>query len=129
MGDGFDANPLPMTDEAGGAAPESRSHGDASAAHEGDEVATLRRRWRRGLLAAIALLYVASVPWYRDADAPVGSLLGLPDWVAVALLCYVAVAILNSVAWLLTDIQDPQPLPQPSARDSSESSPHSGPST
>ena len=32
--------------------------------------------------------------------------LGLPDWVAVALLCYAAVAVLNSLAWLLTDVPD-----------------------
>jgi hypothetical protein len=31
---------------------------------------------------------------------------GLPDWVAVALGCYLAVAILNALAWLLTDIPE-----------------------
>jgi len=49
---------------------------------------------------------VVSIPWYRAAGEP-GRWLGLPDWVAVALVCYVAVAVLNSVAWLLTDIPDP----------------------
>ncbi len=58
------------------------------------------------LLALIALLYVISIPWYRSAGAPSGVLLGLPDWVAVALLCYVGIAILNSAAWLLTDVPD-----------------------
>ncbi len=33
-------------------------------------------------------------------------LLGLPDWVAVAVLCYVAAAVLNAAAWLLTDVPD-----------------------
>lgn len=54
----------------------------------------------------IALLYIASVPWYRDADAPLVLWLGLPDWVAVAVLCYVAVAIVNALAWSLTDVPD-----------------------
>lgn len=67
------------------------------------------RRWiRRLLLLGIALLYIASVPWYREA-APEGELhivWGLPDWVAVALGCYVGVAVLNSLAWLLTEVPD-----------------------
>jgi hypothetical protein len=64
------------------------------------------RGLRRLLLAAIGLLYVASIPWYRDADAEPALWLGLPDWVTVALLCYGAVAVLNAVAWLLTDVPD-----------------------
>ena len=63
-------------------------------------------RLRRALLAIIAALYVASIPWYRDAGEDASVWLGLPDWVAVALLCYVAVAALNSIAWLLTDVPD-----------------------
>lgn len=54
----------------------------------------------------IVLLYVVSVPWYREADAPLRIWLGLPDWVAVALLCYVGVAIVNAVAWVVTDVPD-----------------------
>ena len=65
----------------------------------------LARRLRRGLLCGIALLYAASIPWYRG-DAPVGRLFGLPDWVAVALLCYALAALFNAAAWLLTDIPD-----------------------
>jgi hypothetical protein len=53
----------------------------------------------------IALLYAASIPWYRG-DAPTAMLFGLPDWVTVAILCYAAVAILNSVAWMLTEIPE-----------------------
>ena len=52
------------------------------------------------------MLYVISVPWYRDAGEPLRIWLGLPDWVAVALVCYVAVAILNAVAWLVTEVSD-----------------------
>ena len=63
-------------------------------------------RIRRFCLAAIGLLYVASIPWYRAPDQPFRLWLGLPDWVAVAVLCYVAVAILNAFAWLSTEIPD-----------------------
>ncbi len=68
-----------------------------------------RPRWagplRRVLLGLIGLLYAASIPWYRGG-APAGRIFGLPDWVAVAILCYAAAAILNSAAWLLTDIPE-----------------------
>ena len=57
-------------------------------------------------MVSIVLLYVVSVPWYREADAPLRIWLGLPDWVAVALLCYVGVAIVNAVAWVITDVPD-----------------------
>jgi hypothetical protein len=66
-------------------------------------------RWarpvRRVLFCLIGLLYLASIPWYRG-DAPPAMIFGLPDWVAVAILCYTAAAILNSAAWLLTDIPE-----------------------
>jgi hypothetical protein len=68
--------------------------------------APLARRLRAVLLAIVVALYVASIPWYRSAGAKPSVWLGLPDWVAVALLCYVAVAVLNSLAWLLTDVPD-----------------------
>ena len=62
-------------------------------------------------LFMIALLYIASVPWYREAGATPSLWLGLPDWVAVSVLCYVAVAVLNAVAWLSTDVSD-DPAPE-----------------
>lgn len=90
----------------------------ASGAEEG--AAPARRRWlRRCVLALIGLLYVISVPWYRAAGSHVKIVAGLPDWVAVALACYVAVAILNGVAWLLTEVGDP--------REPGDASPHPGP--
>jgi hypothetical protein len=58
------------------------------------------------LLAAIAALYVLSIPWYRRSGAESSSWFGLPDWVAVAIACYAAVGVLNAVAWLLTDVSD-----------------------
>ena len=67
----------------------------------------MAERVRRGLLVAIGLLYLASIPWYREPGAAPGNgWWGLPDWVATALLCYVAAAVLNSVAWSLTDVPD-----------------------
>ena len=70
-----------------------------------------RRRLRVALLCAIGLLYVFSVPWYRATGDEVGLVFGLPDWVAVALGCYVAVACLNAVAWLLTEVGDEAAAP------------------
>ncbi len=69
-------------------------------------------RVRSVLLVAIGVLYVLSIPWYRQAGSlPVGGAsggwLGLPDWVGVALACYVAIAVLNSLAWALTEVNDP----------------------
>lgn len=65
-----------------------------------------RRRLRTLLLVLIALLYALSIPWYRSADAEPRLLFGLPDWMAVALACYAAAAVLNSLAWLLSDVSD-----------------------
>jgi len=61
---------------------------------------------RAGLLVGVVLLYVVSIPWYRDPDAPVSIWLGLPDWVTVALGCYVGAAVLNALAWWRTDVPD-----------------------
>ncbi len=68
--------------------------------------ASARARLRTGLLLAIALLYVLSIPWYRPSGSESAMWLGIPDWVAVALVCYVAAAVLNALAWLLTDLRD-----------------------
>jgi hypothetical protein len=65
-----------------------------------------RRSLRRVLLAVIALLYVLSIPWYRSGGEPARVVWGLPDWVAVALGCYAAIAVLNAAAWLLADVPD-----------------------
>ena len=68
-----------------------------------------RRLVHRLCMILIGLLYIFSIPWYRESDAPLRVWLGLPDWVAVALLCYVGVAIVNGVAWSMTDISDGTP--------------------
>ncbi len=65
------------------------------------------KRWRRGLLAVIGVLYLVSVPWYRETGGEYGIVFGLPDWVAVAVVCYVAVAVLNAIAWQFTEVADP----------------------
>jgi hypothetical protein len=61
---------------------------------------------RRLLLALIAILYLLSIPWYRTTGEVPGILFGLPDWVAVALGCYAAAALLNAIAWWITDVRD-----------------------
>ena len=61
-----------------------------------------------GLLVTIAILFVASIPWYREPGVAPSIWFGLPDWFAVAIGCYVAVAIANALAWLLTDLSDPE---------------------
>jgi hypothetical protein len=74
-------------------------------------LARTRERIRLGLLAAIALLFVVSIPWYRETGAVSELVWGLPAWVTVALGCYVGVALLNSLAWALTDVRDEEPRP------------------
>ena len=67
---------------------------------------TRRRALRITCLVLIAIFYILSIPWYREPDQPLRIWMGLPDWVAVALLCYVGVAILNAIAWTLLDVSD-----------------------
>jgi negative regulator of sigma E activity len=67
---------------------------------------------RRALLTLIAVLYAISIPWYRDSDATPEIWLGLPDWVTVAVICYVAAAVCNAVAWLLADVRDDSEAPE-----------------
>jgi len=69
----------------------------------------MRGRLRLLLLLAIGALYVLSIPWYRTPGDSPGLWLGLPDWVTVALLCYAGVALLNALAWSLTEIRDDEP--------------------
>jgi hypothetical protein len=73
----------------------------------------MRARLRSALLIAIGALYLVSVPWYRETGSPVTFVWGLPDWVALALACYLGVAVLNGVAWLLTDMPEPEAAVEP----------------
>jgi hypothetical protein len=66
----------------------------------------MARRFRLVLIAIIAVLFLVSIPWYREAGEAPAIWLGWPDWVAVALGCYFAAAVLNAIAWLLTDVPD-----------------------
>ena len=72
---------------------------------------------RAFLFALIVALYVISIPWYRTTGEVPERLLGLPDWVAVALLCYVGVALLNAWAWLRTEVPDVEGSDEDSAGD------------
>jgi hypothetical protein len=80
----------------------------------------MARRLRRVLIAIIALLYLLSIPWYREAGEAPAIWLGLPDWVAVALGCYLGAALLNAVAWLLTEVPDRDPGSDPTGGGASE---------
>ena len=65
-----------------------------------------RRRVRWLLLIGVGVLYAVSIPWYRTGGAEPELWLGLPDWVTVAIGCYVGAAVLNAAAWLLTEIPE-----------------------
>ena len=75
---------------------------------QSESTRAIRRGLRRVLLVLITVLYIVAVPWYREPGGELHLIWGLPDWVAVALGCYASVAILNSLAWLLTEIEDPE---------------------
>ena len=79
----------------------------------------MARRVRLVLIAISVVLYVISVPWYREAGAAPAIWFGLPDWVAVALGCYLAAAALNAVAWLLTDVPEEAPPDEPTGGEAS----------
>ena len=64
---------------------------------------------RAWLLLAVGVLYAVSIPWYREPDPSPEAWLGLPGWVAVAVACYVAAAVLNALAWLATDLDERDP--------------------
>ena len=70
-----------------------------------------RGRLRAALLAAIGVLYLVSIPWYREGGSETGLLWGLPSWVTVAIGCYLLAACANALAWWLTDIPDPPDPP------------------
>ena len=69
----------------------------------------MARRLRLLLIALIGVLYLISIPWYRGAGEAPAIWFGLPDWVAVALGCYLAAAALNAIAWMITDVPEEEP--------------------
>jgi len=73
------------------------------------------RTLRGILLFLVGVLFVLSIPWYRRGGDEAELWLGLPDWVTVALLCYAGAALLNAIAWLLTDVPD-EDAPQRTSR-------------
>jgi hypothetical protein len=60
-------------------------------------------RWT-GLV--IVALYALSIPWYRTPGAVPAVIFGLPDWVVVAVGCYLAVAVVTALAWLRLPFHD-----------------------
>ena len=47
----------------------------------------------------VLALYVLSIPWYRTPGATPTIVFGVPDWVAVAVACYLAIAVITAIAW------------------------------
>ena len=86
-----------------------------------DVLRLARSRRRKICLAAIGVLYILSVPWYREAGAVPQIWGGLPDWVAVSVVCYGAVAVLNGLAWQATEVSDE--VPRETIHDGSEGRP------
>ncbi len=66
-----------------------------------------RRTWPP--FVGIAVLLVIAFPWYREADRPPVFWWGLPDWLVVAVCCFVGIAILNAYAWWRADWDDTTP--------------------
>ncbi len=64
------------------------------------------RNARRFVLLLTVLFFLAAIPWHRSPGEMPAYWLGLPDWAAVSLLCFVGVAITNAIAWLLTDLSE-----------------------
>ena len=58
------------------------------------------------LFAAIGVLLLVALPWYREPGSTPQIWWGLPDWLAIAAMCFVGVAGLNAVAWWSADWDD-----------------------
>ena len=54
----------------------------------------------------IVALYALSIPWYRTSGTVPTVVLGLPDWVVVAVGCYLAIAVVTALAWLRHPFRD-----------------------
>jgi hypothetical protein len=65
-----------------------------------------RRRLRVASLVGVGIVYLVSIPWYRESGGALQLIAGLPDWVSVAFGSYCLAAVLNCFAWLLTDVDD-----------------------
>ncbi|MGI9283463.1 MAG: hypothetical protein ACR2PX_28095 [Endozoicomonas sp.] len=65
---------------------------------------------RTALQLLMLLLLIISVPWYRTPGSDPNIYLGMPDWVILALTCYVLVIFINLLLWLTKqDQQEPNP--------------------
>ncbi|WP_062262881.1 hypothetical protein [Endozoicomonas arenosclerae] len=63
---------------------------------------------RTALQLLMLFLLILSVPWYRTPGTEPVIYLGMPDWVLIALTCYVVVIFINLLLWLSRE--DPQEL-------------------
>ena len=80
-------------------------------------------RLRVLLFGAIGLLFLLSIPWYREANAAPPLLFGLPSWVAVAIGCYLGAACLNAIAWWIVPLSDHLPAAAEAGDDAARSRP------
>ena len=56
----------------------------------------LEPRSRPWIWAVYVFLFAASVPWYLTPGSPARLWLGLPHWVVISLLAYLAVAVFTA---------------------------------
>ncbi len=61
----------------------------------------MKKIFRATLICLLPLTLIISVPWYNNNTDIMqhSSFTGLPDWVAVALLCYTLVPLINILIW------------------------------
>ena len=80
----------------------SASRGKSPAAFERRRIHAASRhrllepRSRPWIWAVYVLLFAASVPWYLPPGSPARLWLGLPHWVIISLLAYLAVAVFTA---------------------------------
>ncbi|WP_252178241.1 hypothetical protein [Endozoicomonas sp. 4G] len=65
---------------------------------------------RTALQLLMFSLLILSVPWYRTPGATPKIYLGMPDWVVLALSCYILVIFINLLLWVSRD-DPPEPDP------------------
>ncbi len=55
---------------------------------------------KNSFIFLMLILLIMSVPWYRSDEQMSNTLFGFPEWVMVAIACYLAVTLINIGIWL-----------------------------
>ena len=63
-------------------------------------------RRQRTLFAGMLVLLGIGLPWYRDGGSAPAIWWGVPDWFAIAALCWLGIAALNALAWRRSEWSD-----------------------